>query len=84
MGQQLLRVLHTALQVAAEPAKAAPMQAYMKSAMPYLGVQTPQLRAVCKMVFAQHPLSSATLWQQAILDLWRRATSTQGDRLGPA
>ena len=31
------------------------MRAYMKSAMPYLGVQTPALREACRLVFSAHP-----------------------------
>jgi DNA alkylation repair enzyme len=42
------------------------MQAYMKSAMPYLGVTTPQLRAVCRAVFAAHPLATGDEWRAAI------------------
>jgi 3-methyladenine DNA glycosylase AlkD len=49
------------------------MQAYMKSTMPYRGVRTPQLRAICRRVFAEHPLASSEEWQAAVLELWRRA-----------
>ena len=38
------------------PVKAPSMRAYMKSAMPYLGVQTPGLREACRLAFAAHPL----------------------------
>jgi hypothetical protein len=41
---------------AQDPAKAGPMQAYMKSAMPYFGIQTPELRAICTRLFAVHPI----------------------------
>ncbi len=57
----------------ADPAKAEPMRAYMKSSMPYLGAQTPPLRAVCRSVFAAHPLASADVWRATILALWRAA-----------
>lgn len=49
------------------------MQAYMKSRMPYLGVQAPKLRMVVKAVFAEHPLSSFESWRDTILEIWRRA-----------
>ena len=49
------------------------MQAYMKSRMPYLGVQTPQLRKSVKAVFAGHPLSSFAEWRDTILEIWRHA-----------
>jgi hypothetical protein len=37
----LLKKLRAALAAARDPAKAAPMQAYMKSAMPYHGCSSP-------------------------------------------
>jgi len=50
------------------------MQAYMKSTMPYLGVQTPALREVCRQVFAEHTLPNADVWRETVLQLWRAAT----------
>jgi len=49
------------------------MQAYMKSAMPFYGVTSPQVDAVCKKVFAENPFPSCDEWQAAILELWRGA-----------
>jgi 3-methyladenine DNA glycosylase AlkD len=53
--------------------KARAMQAYMKSTMPYRGISLPELRAVCKQVFAEHPLTSCEQWQEAVLQVWRNA-----------
>ena len=50
--RQLRDALRRSLRAAADPAKAPAMQAYMKSAMPYLGVPATPLRAVCKEAFA--------------------------------
>ena len=61
------------LAAAANPLKAPDMQAYMKSTMPYRGVQMPQLRVITKQAFADHPLASRDDWQAAILELWRGA-----------
>jgi DNA alkylation repair enzyme len=58
---------------AADPAKAPGMQAYMKSAMPYHGVQTPALRRICRRLFDEHPLGSAAAWRATVLLLWREA-----------
>lgn len=69
----LIAALRAELARAADPAKAEPMRAYMKSSMPYLGVQTPQQRAVCRQVFAEHPLATCDAWRAAILTLWREA-----------
>ncbi len=49
------------------------MQAYMKSAMPYLGIQTPELRAICKRLFQAHPIESASAWRETCLQIWREA-----------
>ena len=49
------------------------MQSYMKSAMPFYGVTSPQVDAVCKKVFAENPFPSCEEWQAAILELWRGA-----------
>ena len=57
-----------------DPEKASQMRAYMNSEMPYLGVQTPQRRALCKEVFAELPLTSFVEWQQTILRIWRNAS----------
>jgi len=50
------------------------MRAYMKSAMPYRGVQAPQLRQALKAVFAAHPLSCFEEWRDTILEMWRGAS----------
>ena len=50
------------------------MQAYMKSAMPYHGVNAPLLRQTCKRMFADVDLSTGELWESHVQDLWRGAT----------
>ena len=69
----LRRALRAALNERADPTKAPGMQAYMKSDMPCLGVQTPALRALCREVFAAHPLRTQARWLDTILSIWRRA-----------
>ena len=56
---KLIRDLRRGLAARADPAKAGPMQAYMKSAMPYLGVQTPAVREVCRLVFTATELTTS-------------------------
>ena len=70
----LQQILRRELKRAADPEKARAMQAYMKSAMPYFGVTTVPLRAICKRVFAAHPLPDAESWQKQCLTIWRDAT----------
>ncbi|WP_067183328.1 DNA alkylation repair protein [Microtetraspora niveoalba] len=69
----LLKAVRHALAEAADPAKAPAMQAYMKSDMPFLGVQAVPRRAALKRVFAEHRLDSAPEWRRAVLALWREA-----------
>jgi 3-methyladenine DNA glycosylase AlkD len=69
----MIRALRGELKKVCDPAKAAAMQAYMKSAMPYHGVQTPALRQLCKDFFARYTFSSPAEWQEGCLTLWREA-----------
>ena len=69
----LLERVRMALRDAADPTKAAAMQAYMKSAMPFHGVPTPVLRKVARAVFAEEPFASAAHWRTRVLALWRGA-----------
>ena len=45
----------------------------MKSTMPYFGIPSAQVDAICKRVFAEHPFSSCREWSAAILEVWRGA-----------
>jgi 3-methyladenine DNA glycosylase AlkD len=65
--------LRSRLAAVADPARAPGMQAYMKSAMPYLGVSSVPLRKVCKEVFAPLRYESPGDWQQDVLAIWRDA-----------
>jgi 3-methyladenine DNA glycosylase AlkD len=69
----LVDAVRRRLRAAADPAKAPGMQAYMKSAMPYLGVQAPAQRRIFRAVFADHPVGSFTTWRATVLALWREA-----------
>jgi 3-methyladenine DNA glycosylase AlkD len=69
----LLASLRAELSRAADPAKAPAMQAYMKSTMPYWGVQLPELRRICRRVFAGFEVVDEAAWRRAVLTLWRRA-----------
>ena len=71
---KLIAKVASRLREHADPEKAPQMRAYMKSEMPYLGVQTPQRRALCKEVFTELPLPSFEEWQRTILRMWREAS----------
>lgn len=70
---RLAEVLRERLQDAADPARAPQMQAYMKSAMPYLGVSTVPLRRICRDLFAGLEYTSREDWQRDVLNIWRSA-----------
>jgi 3-methyladenine DNA glycosylase AlkD len=69
----LCAILRAELSCDRDPKKAAAMQAYMKSAMPYFGIQTPELRAICERLFKAHPIETASAWRSACLQIWREA-----------
>ena len=69
----LAHTLRAKLAEAADPARAPGMQAYMKSAMPYLGVSTGPLRQVCKSLFAGLSWPDTEAWRRDVLAIWRGA-----------
>ena len=69
----MIDALRRGLAERADPAKAPGMQAYMKSAMPFCGVQKPARVALAREVFPAHPLESFEAWRDTVLALWRDA-----------
>jgi len=49
------------------------MQAYIKSAMPYLGVSSVPRRVLCRALFKGLAWPSAAEWQEDVLSVWRGA-----------
>jgi len=68
----VIKQLRRRMKGAANPLKAAGMQAYMKSTMPYHGINMPQLRAISREVFDGSAMSCVE-WSETILELWRGA-----------
>ena len=68
----MIKQLRRRMKGAANPLKAAGMQAYMKSTMPYHGINMPQLRAISREVFDGSAMSCVE-WSETILELWRGA-----------
>lgn len=62
-----------ALAGAADPEKAEPMRAYVKSTLPMLGVQKPRRTALLRPLLAAHPLPDTGRWRATVLALWREA-----------
>jgi 3-methyladenine DNA glycosylase AlkD len=73
INRALIAAIRDELARVGDPAKAPAMQAYMKSAMPYHGVQSPVLRRMLRALFAEHPLASFAEWRETVLVLWREA-----------
>jgi 3-methyladenine DNA glycosylase AlkD len=62
------------LAAAADPARAPTMQRYMKSEMPFLGVQKPKCIQVTRSALMEHRVMSRDEWIDTVLLLWRTAT----------
>ena len=70
---KLLAAARRALELAADPAKAPLMQAYMKSEMPYHGVQSPGVKAIQRALFKDLEFDAFDSWQREVLAMWRGA-----------
>ena len=68
----LVVAVREALAGAGDPERAAGQQAYMKSAIPYRGLTSPQLRALLRPVLADPALAPRTRseWEGAVRALW--------------
>jgi 3-methyladenine DNA glycosylase AlkD len=66
----MIEAIRAGLAARANPDKAPAMQAYMKSEMPFLGVQKPERTALLREVIT--PLDYDA-WQTTVLTLWREA-----------
>lgn len=70
----LAQAVREALVKHADAARAGPMQAYMKSALPFHGVPAPMRRQLVKAAAVEHPAPDAATLRAAALALWRGAT----------
>jgi len=69
----LVERVRTGLRVAADPLRAPQMQAYMKSAMPYLGVPVPAVRALVRAEAKARPPASTDALSATAAVLWCEA-----------
>lgn len=72
--RDLIEAVRAALHAAADPERASRMQAYMKSAMPFLGVPAPVLQREVGALARAHPPADAATWHDTALALFREAT----------
>jgi 3-methyladenine DNA glycosylase AlkD len=71
---KLLGELRARLKAMGDPAGAAKMQAYMKSALPYHGVKSTPMRALFREVLEGYAPASLAEWKRDVLALWNGAT----------
>jgi len=71
--QALIDAVRDALRAAGDPEKAGPMQAYMKSKMPFLGVQRPVLTKALSPLFKAHLISEVARWRATVSTLFLEA-----------
>ena len=70
---ELIEAVRAALRGAARPELAGPMQAYMKSATPFLGVRVPVMRTLTRAQAKQRPFTTSADLTDTVLRLWREA-----------
>ncbi|MEO5779112.1 MAG: DNA alkylation repair protein [Arthrobacter oryzae] len=73
-NRELLAAVRAALRERTDPVRAAGAQAYMKSALPSLGVRVPEVRRVALAAAAANPFTSAGELRATVLELWRGST----------
>ena len=71
---ELMSAIRSGLRAAADPARAAGAQAYLKSEMPSLGVRVPEVRRIVKDAAKRLPPGSLPDLQSTVLELWRGAS----------
>lgn len=70
----LITALRSAFAAAADPARATPMQSYMKSALPFHGIEAPRRRRLTADIVRAHPLSDTRELADTMRALWREAS----------
>lgn len=73
VNRELLEAVRSQLRDMADPERAAGAQAYMKSAIPSLGVRVPEVRRLAAGAVARYPFDSAEQVRDTVLELWRTA-----------
>jgi 3-methyladenine DNA glycosylase AlkD len=73
LNAELIEALRAELAARGDAHRAPDMQRYMKSSMPYRGVTTPVLRAICRQVLPLYPLGSFADWRDTVVELWDAA-----------
>jgi 3-methyladenine DNA glycosylase AlkD len=69
-SSSLIEFVQTSLRAAADPAKAVDMQAYMKTDMPFYGVQKPGRASILSSLVGDYPPSNRAEYEAMVLTLW--------------
>jgi 3-methyladenine DNA glycosylase AlkD len=72
-ARELVLEVRRALADVGDPEKAPVMQRYMKSSVPFLGIQAKAVRAACKKVIDVRRLPDVQQWVEAVRLLWDEA-----------
>lgn len=73
VNRELLEAVRSQLRDIGDPVRAAGAQAYMKSAIPSLGVRVPEVRRLAAGAVVRYPFDSAEQVRDTVLELWRTA-----------
>jgi hypothetical protein len=71
----LLSTVRARLEQAGRPGRAKQQQAYMKSAMPFWGVDNASVRKIAREARTAHAVIDAKRWRADVLALWRGAST---------
>lgn len=74
VNREALAAIRAALTDQADARRGAGAQAYMKSALPSLGVRVPEVRRLTVAAAAAHPFETPQDLRATVLELWREAT----------
>ena len=72
-GGAYLEAVTAALAAAGDPDRAAQQQRYMKSALPYRGLSSPELKVLLAPLLREHVVGSRPDWERAARTLWDEA-----------
>ena len=70
MSQPIADFVQAELSALADPVKAAPMAAYLKTDLPFYGVQNPARKPVFRAMVRQFRPSDRDDWERSVLALW--------------
>lgn len=70
-ASELREFVRVELTELADPAKAVPMQRYLKTEMPFLGIQQPQRKPVSTAAIRKYPVASRRQYEAGVRALWK-------------